>query len=645
MVGSELLQNHASKKFKGDVMNLLTLENVSKSYTERMLFDHISLGINEGDKIGVIGINGTGKSTLLKIIAGLEETDEGTLTKGNRLRIAYLPQTPVFDDTKSILTNVCEGQSAKESYRNITGEARAMLLKFGIADPEGSASVLSGGQKKRAALVKTLLTESDLLVLDEPTNHLDSEMTEWLEEYLRKWKGAFIMITHDRYFLDRVTNKIVELDKSKLYSYQTNYSGFIALKAEREEMALATERKAKTLFKTELAWMQRGARARSTKQKAHIQRFEALRDREKIVEDGSVEINALSSRLGKKTIELCEISKSYGGTPLFAPFSYILLSTDRIGIVGHNGCGKSTLLNILTGKLQPDTGYIDMGTTVKIGYFSQENEALNPNQTVLQYVRDTAEYIETRDGTMSASAMCEQFLFDGSMQYARIEKLSGGEKRRLYLLKVLMEAPNVLILDEPTNDLDIQTLTILENYLQDYPGIVVTVSHDRYFLDKLATRIFSFENGEILRYEGNYSDFKEAQKERGITGNTAVNAKNTAWKANGAEAKNSSDRTSSTGDSSLEATDSKATWKQRDNKLKFTYKEQKEYETIDADIAALEEKITSFEAEIAASASEYSKLTKLMEEKEQAEAALEEKMDRWVYLTDLAEQIENSKKQ
>ncbi len=616
-------------------MNLLTLENVSKSFTERMLFDHISLGINEGDKVGVIGINGTGKSTLLKIIAGLEETDEGTRTCGSKLRIAYLPQTPVFNDTKSILANVTEGQTAKESYRNITGEARSMLLKFGINDPEGSASTLSGGQKKRASLVRTLLTESDLLILDEPTNHLDSDMTEWLEDYLNKWKGAFIMITHDRYFLDRVTNKIVELDKGKLYSYQTNYSGFIALKAEREEMALATERKAKTLFKTELAWMQRGARARSTKQKAHIQRFEALRDREKIVEDGTVEINALSSRMGKKTIELYDISKGYNGTNLFSPFSYIFLPTDRIGIVGHNGCGKSTLLNIITGNLEPDTGTVEMGTTMKIGYFSQENEALDPNLTVLQYVRDTAEYIETKEGTMSASAMCEQFLFDGSMQYTRIEKLSGGEKRRLYLLKVLMEAPNVLILDEPTNDLDIQTLTILENYLQDYPGIVITVSHDRYFLDKIANRIFAFENGTIARYEGNYSDFREAQKERGTFIESQAPGKGTV---------KSPASSNPSGTNTDNATDSRTSWKQREAKLKFSYKEQKEYETIDADIAALEEKIAALEAEIAGAATEYSKLTALMAEKEQAEAALEEKMDRWVYLNDLAEQIEAAKK-
>lgn len=625
-------------------MNLLTLENVSKSFTERMLFDSICLGVNEGDKVGVIGINGTGKSTLLKIIAGMDEPDDGKRTCKNGLRIAYLPQTPVFDDTKSILANVTDGQTAKESYRNLAGEARSMLLRFGISNPDGSASVLSGGQKKRAALVRTLLTESDLLVLDEPTNHLDSEMTEWLEDYLNKWKGAFIMITHDRYFLDRVTNKIVELDKGKLYSYQTNYSGFIALKAEREEMALATERKAKTLFKTELAWMQRGARARSTKQKAHIERFEALRDREKIVEDGTVEINALSSRMGKKTIELSNISKRFSDTALFEPFSYILLSTDRIGIVGHNGCGKSTLLNIITGRLQPDTGYVDMGTTMKIGYFSQENEALNPSLTVLEYVKDTAEYIETKEGTLSASAMCEQFLFDGSMQYTRIEKLSGGEKRRLYLLKVLMEAPNVLILDEPTNDLDIQTLTILENYLKDYAGIVITVSHDRYFLDKIATRIFSFENGQIIRYEGNYSDFKEAQKKCSTMTNYSTGT-TSSGKATVKTALGTSTASSAASDNlGSPESSSKATWKQREAKLKFSYKEQKEYETIDADIAALEEKLTALEADIAGAATDYSRLTALMEQKEQTEAALEEKMERWVYLNDLAEQIAAEKK-
>lgn len=605
-------------------MNLLTMENISKSYTERMLFDHISLGINEGDKIGVIGINGTGKSTLLKIIAGLEEPEEGTVTKGNHLRIAYLPQTPVFHSSQSILEHVTQGQTARESYRNLAGEARTMLLKFGIADPDGTADTLSGGQKKRVALVRTLLTDSDLLVLDEPTNHLDSEMTEWLEVYLQKYRGAFIMITHDRYFLDRVVNKIVELDKGKLYSYQENYSGFVARKAEREEIALAAERKAKALFKTELAWMQRGARARSTKQKAHIQRFEALRDRERPQNDTSVEINTLSSRLGRKTIELNEISKQFDGNTLFAPFSYILLPDDRIGIVGQNGCGKSTFLNLLTGRLEPDTGSIERGTTTKIGYFSQENEALDPNQTILDYIRDTAEFIETSDGTLSASAMCEQFLFDGAMQHTRIGKLSGGEKRRLYLLKVLMEAPNILILDEPTNDLDIQTLTILENYLLGYPGIVVAVSHDRYFLDKLATRIFSFEGGKIVRYEGNYSDFKALSSTRSTE--TAVSAANSTQ---------APEKTSVA---------SKDTWKQRDTRLKFSYKEQREYETIEKDIAALEDSIAALDAAISASASDYSKLTSLMEQKEQSENLLNEKMERWLYLNDLAEQIAASKK-
>lgn len=605
--------------------NLITIERISKGYTERTLFDKVSLGINEGDRIGLIGINGTGKSTFLKIVAGVEEADEGNLIKKNGLRIAYLPQTPVFDNTKTVLENVTVGQTAKESYRNIEGEANAMLQKLGITDPAVFPDILSGGQRKRAALVRALLTESDLLVLDEPTNHLDSEMTEWLEDYLRRWKGAFLMVTHDRYFLDRAANKIVELDKGKLYSYQTNYSGFLERKAEREEAAFSSEQKAKNMYRIELAWMQRGAKARSTKQKAHIQRFEALADRDKPVQDGAVEINALSARLGKKTIEINDLGKGYAGHKLFEHFSYILLPGDRIGIVGKNGCGKSTLLNILTGKLQPDTGTLDIGITIKIGYFSQENEELDSNLTVLQYIRNIAEYIETSEGKMTASAMCEQFLFDGTMQYTRIEKLSGGEKRRLYLLKVLMEAPNVLVLDEPTNDLDIQTLTILEKYLTEYDGIVLTVSHDRYFLDKIATRIFAFEHGVICRYEGNYSDYKVALEEK-----TQAEAENVDKKS----------RTGKTGvTESPAATEGKANWKQREEKKKFTYKEQKEYDTIDADIAALEKKLEDLEEEIAASASEYSKLTELMEKKAAVETELEKKMERWVYLNDLAEQI------
>lgn len=601
-------------------MNLLTIENMSKSYTERMLFEQVNFGINEGDKIGVIGINGTGKSTLLKIIAGIEEADEGKVTKGKKVRIGYLPQTPVFDDQLTLLENVVAGQKAEEEYRNLEGEAYAMLIKLGIEDPHVNPSILSGGQRKRAALVKTLLTPAEILILDEPTNHLDSEMAEWLEEYLTKYRGAFVMITHDRYFLDKVTNRILEIDRGKVYSYIANYSKFLELKSEREEMMMATERKAKSLFRMELEWMQRGARARSTKQKAHIQRFEALRDREVMESDGKVEINALSSRMGKKTIELDQISKSFDGRCLIKDFTYILLPGDRIGIIGSNGCGKSTLLNMITGVLEPDAGEVHMGTTIKLGYFSQENEYMDQSLKVIDYIKDTAEYIQTSEGTITASQMCEKFLFSGSMQYSQIAKLSGGEKRRLYLLKVLMEAPNILILDEPTNDLDIQTLTILEEYLNSFPGIVVTVSHDRYFLDKIATRIFAFEgNGVIRQYEGNFSDYVDAKKAR-ETEELSVETKKV-------EEKKSAD----------------TSWKQRSNKLKFSYQEQKEYDTIDQDIEDLEKQIEETEQLIEKSATEYSKLNELMAKKDQLQQDLEEKMDRWVYLNDLAEQIEAAK--
>jgi len=605
-------------------MNLLTIENMSKSYTERMLFDNVNFAISEGDKIGVIGINGTGKSTLLKIIAGLEEPDSGTVTQGKKVRIGYLSQAPVFDDNLSILQNVVLNQKAEEEYRNLEGEANAMLVKLGILDTSISPSILSGGQKKRVALVRTLLTPAEILVLDEPTNHLDNEMAEWLEEYLSKYRGAFIMVTHDRYFLDKVTNRIVEIDKGSIYNYAANYSKYLELKAEREEMTLATERKAKSLYRVELEWMQRGARARSTKQKAHIQRFEELKDRKSIEVDGKVEISSLSSRLGKKTIELSNIGKSFGNLKLISDFTYILLPGDRIGIIGPNGCGKSTLLNIINGILEPDTGTIDTGTTIKLGYFSQENEYMDENFKVIDYIRDTAEYIQTSEGTVSASQMCEKFLFLSSMQYTQIAKLSGGEKRRLYLLKVLMEAPNVLILDEPTNDLDIQTLTILEDYLDSFPGIVVTVSHDRYFLDKIATRIFAFKgNGMIHQYEGNFSDYKEMKSTRGN-----VNTISESGNANSSEDNKPA---------------SVATWKQKNTKLKFNYVEQKEYDTIDDDIANLEGKIEDLEQLILEAATDYSKLNELMSQKEALEKTLEEKMDRWVYLNDLAEQIEAAK--
>lgn len=600
-------------------MNLLTMEQISKSFTDRILLDNISLGINEGDRVGVIGVNGTGKSTLLKIIAGLEDVDSGTLTKTRELRISYLPQTPVFDETITILENVISGLTADEEYRNIAGEARAMLTRLGIENPDRTAAFLSGGQKKRAALVRTLLLPANLLVLDEPTNHLDASMTEWLEDYLKSFAGTFIMITHDRYFLDRVTNRILEIDKGKLYSYTANYSRFLELKAEREEMMMATERKAKSLFRTELEWMMRGARARSTKQKAHIGRFEALRDREKIEADTQIEINALSSRLGKKTIVLDEIKKSYDGKTYIDNFSYILLSTDRIGIIGPNGCGKSTLLKILTGVIPPDSGRVESGETIQIGYFSQENEAMDESLRVIDYIRETADLIKTADGTLTASQLCEKFLFTGALQHSVIAKLSGGEKRRLYLLKILMEAPNLLVLDEPTNDLDIKTLTILEDYLKSFPGIIVAVSHDRYFLDKIATRIFAFEgDGKICQYEGNFSDYKENMRAR-----EALSAEKSQKPPAQPPAKNS--------------------WRAPNTTLKFSFKEQKEYETIDDEIAALEEKISNLDAQIEENASNYSRLTELSEQKKAAESALEEKMERWMYLNDLAEKIQAQK--
>ena len=597
-------------------MNLLTADKISKNYTEKKLLQEVSLGINEGDKIGVIGINGTGKSTLLKLLAGMEEPDEGTITKGNHVRTEYLAQNPEFENNKTILENVTRHLRHASEGWNVEGEAKVMLGKLGITDLEMLPSQMSGGQRKRAALVRTLLTPADILILDEPTNHLDNEMAEWLEGFLQSFRGAFIMITHDRYFLDKVTNKIVEIDKGKLYTYETNYTGFLQLKLEREEMALATERKKKALYRQDLEWMMRGARARSTKQKAHIQRFEELRDREKIEIDGKVEITTLSSRLGKKTIEINNISKSYGDKLLIKDFTYIFLKQDRIGIVGGNGAGKSTLLKMIVGEEDYDNGNIEIGPTVQIGYFSQECESMNPSWKVIDYIRDVAEYVETEDGSVSAAQMLERFLFTGAMQHAPIEKLSGGERRRLYLLKILMAAPNVLILDEPTNDLDIQTLRILEDYLDHFPGIVITVSHDRYFLDRVVRRIFAFQgNGVLRQFEGGFTDYWNI-----------IQKENTKEKQ----------------DVSLDKPRKKYE-KVREKKLKFTYKEEREYETIDGDIANLEDEIEKLENEILANSRDFVKLQELTNQKEELERQLEEKMDRWVYLNDLAEKIEASK--
>ena len=590
-------------------MNILNIEHVSKIFGEKKIFDDVSYGIHEGDKIGIIGINGTGKTTLLKIIAGLEETDEGQVIKQNGLRITYLPQNPEFPKESTVLGYVTQVTLDKEY------EARNILNKLGIADHDADIRTLSGGQKKRVALAKALVNPTDVLILDEPTNHLDNEMVTWLEEYLIKFKGVIIMVTHDRYFLDRVTNKILEISHGKLYGYEANYSKFLEMKAQREEIELASERKRQSILRMELEWAKRGCRARTTKQKARRERLEALKNGKTPVQDTAVELESIGTRMGKKTIEFHNISKSYGDKVLIRDFNYIVLKNQRLGFIGPNGCGKSTLMKILVGVIEPDEGFMEIGDTIQIGYFSQEAEEMDNNQRVIDYIKDIAEYVPTKDGRITASQMLERFLFDGNMQYTPIGKLSGGEKRRLYLCKVLMESPNVLILDEPTNDLDIPTLTILEDYLDSFPGIVITVSHDRYFLDNLVDRIFAFEgNGYLQQYEGGYTDYAEAKQHLEVT-NTQK-------------------------ESDKKKTNAKDDWKQnRPTKLKFSYKEQKEYETIDDDIASLEAKIEAIDAEMMANATNSAKLSELAAEKEMAENMLEEKMERWVYLNDLAEKI------
>lgn len=604
-------------------MNLLTIEHLTKSYTERLLFDDTCFSINEGEKIGLIGINGTGKSTLLKIVAGLEEPDEGSVVRGRNLDIRFLSQNPKFHDGDTILESIVRENEGHAHVWDLESQAKTMLTKLGFTDFEDRVETLSGGQRKRVALVSVLLSTADLLVLDEPTNHLDSAMADWLETYLRRFNGALLMVTHDRYFLDSVTNRIVELDKGKVYSYQANYEGYLELKAQRLDMEQAAERKRQSILRVELEWMQRGARARSTKQKAHIERFETLRDQKGPEADQNVELDSVSSRLGRTTVELEDISKAFGEKILMKDFTYIFLKNDRIGIIGPNGSGKSTLMKIIAGWLEPDAGTVTVGQTVKMGYFSQENEAMDGSAKVIDYIRGAAEYVKTRDGSISASQMLERFLFPSSMQYTVVDKLSGGEKRRLYLLRILMEAPNVLLMDEPTNDLDIQTLTILEDYLDSFPGIVITVSHDRYFLDRVVRRIFAFEGeGRVTQYEGGYTDYQAAFAEKYPEGTLpsglGVGKKSSDVK----EGKKSNEKPKG------------------EKKLKFSFKEQREWDTIEETIAALEEKITDLDAQIEKCASNYTKLNELMEEKQVQEQLLEEKMERWMVLNDLAEQIE-----
>ena len=603
-------------------MNILNVEKVSKTYGEKELFNNISLGINSGDKIGLIGVNGTGKSTLLKIIAGVEEPDEGQVVKGKGIELAYLAQTPLYYENENVLEYVMRGKHADSQPK-----AKEILNKLGITNHGAMMNILSGGQKKRAALARTLVEPARLLILDEPTNHLDNDMVLWLEQFIKNFKGELIMVTHDRYFLDNVTNRIVELDKASLYSYDTNYSGFLELKTQREEMERATEAKRQNILRKELAWIRRGCQARSTKQQARIDRFEDMKEASKQArarfDKQLMDMNSVSSRLGRKTVELHNICKSFGERTIIDDFTYIFLRDDRIGIVGDNGCGKSTLMKIIAGQLEPDSGSVEVGETVRIGYFMQENEPLDDSLTVLEFVRSIGEYVTTADGKATASQMCEKFLFTPKQQWTPISKLSGGEKRRLYLLSVLMSAPNVLILDEPTNDLDIETLEILEEYLDGFAGNVITVSHDRYFLDRVVDRIFAFEaGGHLTQYEGGYTDYRD--KCVSSIYNVESNGTSDAPK-------------------SKAAGQVKKVYNSHEDKIKFTYMEQKEYETIDDDIEKLETKVSELDDEIAKNATSYSKLAELTKEKEDVDRQLEEKMERWEYLNDLAEKIEKQK--
>ena len=635
-------------------MNIINVANITKSYTERELFHEASFYLQENEKVGIIGINGTGKSTLLKIMAGLEEPEEGSIIKANHIVTHYLPQNPEFNPDMTVMEAVLSQTNGKTAAQksmadnwNLESEAKSMMTKLGITDFSQKVGELSGGQRKRLALVAALVIPCDVLLLDEPTNHLDSTMADWLEEKLRGWRGAMVMVTHDRYFLDSVCNRIIEVDRGSIYSYDTNYSGYLERKAEREDIAQASERKRQSILRKELEWVKRGARARTTKQKARLERYEELKNRSVLEADGSVEMHSISSRMGKTTVELSGICKAYGDKVLLKDFEYIFLKNDRIGFVGPNGSGKTTLMKIITGALQPDAGEVVVGQTIKIGYYTQEFETskaagiayMDPKEKVIDYIKNTAEYVRTEEGLVSASAMLERFLFPASVQYSPLGKLSGGEKRRLNLLRVLMESPNVLVLDEPTNDLDTKTLTILEDYLDNYDGIVITVSHDRYFLDRVVRRIFAFEgNGVLKQYEGGYTDYRNRVKEEAALLGTAglnSNGKGSSVVSSSADGNFSGVKGDTAGSVKL---DSRATWKQ-EKKLKFSYKEEREYATIEADIASLELKLEELDGEMLKVASDFGKLNALSKEKEEVERQLEEKMDRWMYLEELAAKI------
>ena len=588
---------------------LLSAEHLSINFGSRQLLDDVNFYLNEGDKVGVIGINGTGKSTFLKVLSGVTEPDGGTISRNPNVQVSLLPQNPAMEESATVLEQVFLHFPAE--FRELNEyEAKAMLNRLGITDFAQKVGTLSGGQRKRVALAAALIHPADVLILDEPTNHLDSEMVAWLEDWLRRFKGGLVMVTHDRYFLERVVNHITELSRGKLYHYEANYSKYLELREQRAEMAEASERKRQSILRVEREWIMRGCKARTTKSKERIQRYEALLDQDAPETDEAVQMAAASSRLGKKIIELRDVSKAFDGRPIVSRFSYNLLRGDRIGIVGRNGAGKSTLLHLMAGELAPDSGTVEVGATVKIGHFSQEGRELDLNQRVYDFIHDIADEVRTDEGTFSANQMMERFLFPGDLQSVPIGRLSGGERRRLYLLSVLMEAPNVLLLDEPTNDLDVTTLSILEDYLLGFPGPILAVSHDRFFLDKLAESIFEVRgDGEIHRFTGNWTDWQAKRRAEEAPSPKAEKPKPAAERP-------------------------------RERKLKFTFKEQREFETIDADLAELEAQITACQTEQESCGSDYVKLQELQARQAELEAALEEKTERWVYLNELKEQID-----